>query len=69
MKIEMKVQLSGTRNGVRWPEAGGVVDLPEGEAIALVEAGLAEPSKAKPDKAVAPKAQTADAPKPAKKKA
>lgn len=57
MKIEMKTRIEGTRNGVRWPEAGGVVDLPDGEAADLCAAGLAEPVVAeKPEKATAPKA-------------
>lgn len=57
MKIEMKVRIEGTRNGVRWPEAGGVVDLPDSEAADLCAAGLAEPvATEKPEKATAPKA-------------
>lgn len=41
MKVAMKVQLSGSRNGVRWPVAGTVIDLPENEALELIEAKLA----------------------------
>ena len=60
MKVEMKIRIAGSRNGVRWPEAGGVVDLPDGEAADLCAAGLAAPvaEKAKPEKAVAPKPET-----------
>lgn len=57
MKIEMKLKIQGSRNGVRWPEAGGVVDLPDNEAADLCSQGLAEPiaETPKPEKAVAKK--------------
>lgn len=57
MKIEMKTLIQGSRNGVRWPDAGGVVDLPDNEAADLCSQGLAEPiaEPAKPEKAVAKK--------------
>lgn len=57
----MKIHISGTRNGARWPAAGGVVDLPEGEASDLISQGFAEAVKAAPakvEKAVAPKPET-----------
>lgn len=62
MKLRMKTRIEGTRNGLRWPEAGGVVDLPEGEALDLLSEGLAErveetPEVAKPQKATARKAE------------
>lgn len=41
MRVEMRVELSGTRNGAEWPPVGGVVDLPDGEAVDLLNAGLA----------------------------
>ncbi|MFE7927790.1 hypothetical protein ACFU6S_03495 [Streptomyces sp. NPDC057456] len=41
MRVRMKVTISGTRDGQPWPERGGEVDLPEGEAKQLVAAGLA----------------------------
>lgn len=41
MKVKMNTQLSGTRNGVEWPELGGTIDLPADEAEALAAAGLA----------------------------
>lgn len=43
MKVEMKLKIAGSRNGVRWPEVGGVVDLPENEARDLIDQGLAKP--------------------------
>lgn len=39
----MKIRIAGSRNGVRWPVAGTVVDLPDGEAADLCAAGLAAP--------------------------
>lgn len=42
MLVELKTQISGTRDGVDWPAAGTVVDLPEGAD--LVAAGLAVPA-------------------------
>lgn len=55
----MKTRIEGTRNAVRWPEAGGVVDLPDSEALDLVAAGLAEPvaEPVKAERAVAKKAE------------
>lgn len=43
MKIKMKIQITGTRNGVSWPPPGGEVDLPDREAAKLVDAGFATP--------------------------
>lgn len=57
MKIRMKTRIAGSRNGVRWPEAGETKELPEGEAVDLIAAGLAEPVKAEPTKATARKAE------------
>lgn len=39
--IKMLANISGTRDGVEWPELGGTIDLPEDEAEALAAAGLA----------------------------
>lgn len=57
MKIRMKTQLTGSRNGVRWPAPGETKDLPDGEALDLVKAGLAEPVKAEPEKRPAKRAE------------
>lgn len=57
MKIRMKTQLTGSRNGVRWPVAGETKELPEGEALELIAAGLAEPVKAEPEKRPAKRAE------------
>ena len=39
--IKMLANISGTRDGVEWPELGGTIDLPADEAEALAAAGLA----------------------------
>ena len=39
--IKLKVNISGTRDGVEWPAAGCSVDLPDVEAAQMVAAGLA----------------------------
>jgi hypothetical protein len=39
----MRIQITGTRDGVRWPAPGGVVDLPDHEAARLCANGRAEP--------------------------
>ena len=48
MRVRMKLAISGTRNDRPWPPVGGVIDLPEGEAVDLCRADLAEPAKAAP---------------------
>ena len=39
--VTMKVAVSGSRDGTDWPPVGGQIDLPEDEALGLVENGLA----------------------------
>ena len=41
MKVRLRLQLTGTRDGEPWPPPGTVVDLPDHEAADLVAAGLA----------------------------
>ena len=59
MKVTMRAEISGTRNGVDWPKKGGEIDLPDQEAADMCAAGLAEPVAApeQPRKAVAKKAE------------
>lgn len=42
MKVRMKVQISGTRNGQEWPARGGTIDLPDEEAAHLIAQGAAD---------------------------
>ena len=39
--VTISRQISGTRNGQRWPAPGQPVDLPDGEADGLVALGMA----------------------------
>jgi len=50
MKIKMRLQITGTRNGVSWPPVGGIVDLPESEAQCMIRHGyaIAAPEQAMP---------------------
>lgn len=57
MKVQMAVNISGTRDGADWPRAGEVVDLPTDEAEALIAHGSAT-VPAKVEKAVARKPET-----------
>jgi len=43
MRVKLKVQLSGTRDGVSWPAVGSVVELPEDEARDMITSGVAGP--------------------------
>ena len=51
MKVRMVGRISGTRDGEEWPAPGEVVALPDGEAVDLCAAGLAEPVAANPERA------------------
>jgi hypothetical protein len=42
MQVRMKVQPSGTRDGVEWPARGSVMDLPDDEAVSYINANMAE---------------------------
>ena len=39
MKVRLRTDISGTRNGEPWPSAGSEIDLPDEEAVALVRSG------------------------------
>lgn len=43
MRVKLKVQLSGTRDGVPWPAVGTVVELPDDEARDMLTSGTAGP--------------------------
>jgi hypothetical protein len=47
--VKMLAQITGTREGVAWPAAGGRVELPDREAAKLCEAGLAMPVRSDED--------------------
>jgi hypothetical protein len=52
MEVRMRLQISGTRNGVKWPRAGATLTCSNEEGRHLIRAGLAdkvaEPVKAAP---------------------
>ena len=58
MRVRMRVDVSGTRNGAPWPRRGGEIDLPDNEAAQLCAAGMAEPI------AVSEPVETATVPQP-----
>ena len=62
MKIRMKVQMSGTRNGELWPAVGEIVELSDAEGAKYCANGTAEPVAARA------KAETATAPEPEERK-
>ena len=41
MLVTMRQKISGSRDGVDWPDPGETIDLPDGEAEQLVSLGLA----------------------------
>ena len=47
----MKVQVSGSRDGVRWPEIGEELTVPDAEGADLCAQGYAEPVAAMPAQA------------------
>lgn len=44
MFIQMLGQVSGLRNGKPWPRPGGTIDLPDDEAVRLVQNQMAVPA-------------------------
>lgn len=43
MKVRLKSDISGSRDGQAWPAAGEEIDLPDGEAASLIQTGVAVP--------------------------
>ena len=41
MKVRLKHEISGSRDGQPWPAAGSEVDLPDSEALSLLQTGAA----------------------------
>lgn len=41
MKVRMNVKLSGSRDGIDWPDPGDTIDLPADEAEQLISLDLA----------------------------
>lgn len=53
----MKVELTGTCNGVEWPPRGEVADVTDAIGSDMCASGLAEPVVEEPRKATARKAE------------
>lgn len=43
VRVSMKVQISGVRDGVRWPGVGAEIVVPDAEGAELCAQGYAEP--------------------------
>lgn len=56
MRVRMKVDVSGSRDGQDWPPRGGVIEVPEQEGAELCRSGMAEPvaEPLREERAVAP---------------
>lgn len=54
MKIEMKIQMSGTRDGVDWPAPGETITVPDHEAEVLIAQKSAVPASSGESKADKP---------------
>lgn len=60
----MLVGINGTRNGIDWPQRGETIELPDAEAVDLINAGIAAPVADAPVEAAAIEpAESAVAPK------
>lgn len=68
MRIRMRVDVSGTRNGRRWPRRGQVAEVPDAEGAKLCAVGLAEPvaERKQAETTVAPAAEKSERPDPEK---
>lgn len=41
MRVTMRHQISGVRDGVPWPPPGKSIELPDAEAAAVIQSGMA----------------------------
>jgi hypothetical protein len=59
MKVEMRVQLSGSVDGKEYPPRGGVLDTTDAHGAELCASGLAVPVVSEPqvERAVAPEVE------------
>ncbi len=65
--VRMKVQISGSRDGVDWPARGETADVPDGEAALLVATGIAEVAEVAEETATASAAGVETATPPVKR--
>lgn len=60
MKVRMKGEISGARNGKPWPPRGEVIEVGDAEGASLCATGMAEPvsdTESDVERAVAPEAE------------
>ena len=43
MLVKVRVHVSGLRNGQPWPPVGGVLEVPDDEAVSLLASNVVEP--------------------------
>lgn len=48
MRVKMKVEVSGSRDGAAWPPLGEILDVPDAEGADMIRAGQAEAVGDKP---------------------
>lgn len=60
MRVRMRQQMSGTRDGADWPLRGEELDVTDDEGAALCAAGIADPMATEPpvERADTPPAET-----------
>ena len=56
MRVQMRAQIAGTRDGVLWPEVGAEITVPDAEGAQLCASGHATPVVTEPkvERAVVP---------------
>lgn len=63
MQVKMRTLVSGLRDGKPWPPVGGVIEVPDAEAVGLLQNGTAVPvydPESGVEAAVAPAPETRD---------
>ena len=63
MRVILNTTISGTRNGEDWPARGSEIDLPDAEAVDMLNAGTASPAGDALEVATAPAVESATTPK------
>jgi hypothetical protein len=61
MTVRLTGEITGARNGAPWPPAGTEIELPEEEALGLINSGMARASDVAPDEVQARRLAAAEA--------
>ena len=67
MRVTMRTVITGTRDGVEWPAPGGSIDLPDAEAVGMLNAGFVEPCGVTEETATVAPVETATTRRPRRK--